>query len=205
VSAFAGALPRARGTRPRVRSSAVDPLAFTEPGAPLVALCGLHGGAGTTTLARLLAEAAAAASPAGRVLAVEADARAAELARRVRAASALSLAELALRPGEQTAPVSQRADGLRVLAAVQPASAEAPNSALAAVLAEARAEHALCVVDAGSVRTRAAEPALAGADVVVWVADPARVEPDAFASPLVRPARGARWVLALAPTSTPSS
>ena len=45
---------------------------FSEPGAPLVAVCGLHGGAGTTTLACLLAEHAAAASPAGRVLAVEA-------------------------------------------------------------------------------------------------------------------------------------
>ena len=37
-------------------------LAFTEPGGPVVVVCGLHGGAGTSTLALLLAHYAAAAS-----------------------------------------------------------------------------------------------------------------------------------------------
>ena len=110
----------------------------------------------------------------------------------------LSLAQLALARGsEPAAPVAQRADGLRVLAGAGPDLATASPGALAAVLAEARALHALCVIDAGSVRQPAAEPALAGADVVVWVAHPARLDAAAFASPLVRPARGARWVLAL--------
>ena len=61
------------------------------------------------------------------------------------------------------------------------------------VLAEARAAHALCVVDAGCVRHPAAEPALAGADVVVWVADPARLDPAPFA--LAARAAGARGAL----------
>jgi hypothetical protein len=206
VSARVVAWPRPRGARPRVRRTPINVLTFSEPGGPLVTICGLHGGAGTTTLACLLADHAAAASPAGRVLAVEADTRAAELAGRLRAPSELSLAQLALlrAGGDAPAPVTQRADGLRVLAAPRPDAAEAPATALAALLAEARAAHALCVVDAGNVRWRAAESALAGADVIVWTADPARLEAGALASPLVRPARGARWVLALVPVSGPS-
>ena len=198
----AGVLPLPRPRRSLAASrSRRDALRFSEPGAPLVAVCGLHGGAGTTTLAALLAEHAAAASPAGRVLAVEGEPRAGELAGRLGAASEWSLARLAAARGSDDpaadAPVVQRADGLRVLASAGPDLAVAGAGELAAVLAEARAAHALCVVDAGTVRQPAAEAAMAGADVVVWVADPARLDAATFASPLVRPARGARWVLAL--------
>ena len=193
----AAALPRSRSVAACVAGRWIV-LAFTEPGAPLVAVCGLHGGAGATTLTALLAEHAAAASPAGGVLAVEGDARAGQLALRLGAASELSLAQLATERGlDPGVPVAQRSDGLRVLAAAGPDLAAAGASTLARVLAEARAAHALCVVDAGCVRHPAAEPVLAGADVVVWVADPVRLDPAPFASPLVRPARGARWVLAL--------
>ena len=191
------ALPRARRPQARDRSHSRW-LVFSEPGAPLVTVCGLHGGAGTTTVACMLAEHAAAVSPAGHVLAVEADGRAAELAGRLRAASELSLNALA-GAGSTGAPIAQRADGLRVLAAAAPHTAEPPAGALAAVLAQARAAHALCVIDAGCVRQPPAEPALAGADVVVWVSEPARLAADAFGSPLIRPTRGARWVLALVP------
>jgi hypothetical protein len=197
----AAALPRSRLVV-GVRRRTLDVLAFTEPGAPLVAVCGLHGGAGATTLTALLAEHAAAASPAGRVLALEGDARAGQLAMRLGAASGLSLAQLATERGSDPGvPVAQRSDGLRVLAAAGPDLATAGASTLARVLAEARAAHGLCVVDAGCVRHPAAEPVLAGADVVVWVSDPDRLTPAPFASPLVRPARGARWVLALVATN----
>ncbi len=204
MSAGVATLPLARRSRRLARSATRSVLTFAEPGAPLVAVCGLHGGAGTTTLACLLAEHAAAASPTGRVLAVEADARAAELAGRLGAPSESSLAHLAgqrLTARRAEHPLTQRKDGLRVLAAPAPDLVEPPPSAVAAVLAEARAAHALCVVDAGSVRQPFADSALAGADVVVWAADPARLDPCAFASPPVRPARGARWVLALVPVS----
>jgi hypothetical protein len=207
VSARVAALPLAR-RRARTRIDA-DPvgetLTFASPGGPLVAVCGLHGGAGTTTLACLLASHAAAASPSGRVLAVEADARAGELAARLGVASALALPELAAARACEQLPeqgaVAQRTDGLRVLAADGPRGAAAPATALAAVLAEARVAHGLCVLDAGSLRGPSAETALAGADVVLWVADPARLDHAALASPLVRPARGARWALALVPVS----
>jgi hypothetical protein len=202
----AAALPWQAVTRAR-RAGAVAPrgrLAFGPPGV-LVAICGLHGGAGTTALTGQLAAAAASASGPGRVLAVEADARAADLAARLGAASRLALCELAAARLAGRVPeagvVAERADGLRVLAAARPRAAEAPPAALGALLAEARAGHGLCVIDAGCLRAAAAEPALAGADVVIWAADPARLAPGVLASPLVRPARGARWVLALVPVA----
>ena len=206
MSARVATLPLAlRRPRTKAVEPARDVLAFAAPGGPLVAVCGLHGGAGTTTLACLLAAHAAASSPSGHVLAVEADARAGELAARLGVASALALPELAAARIADRLPddgaVAQRDDGLRVLAAAGPRAAAAPANALAAVLAEARVAHGLCVLDAGCLRGPAAETALAGADVVLWVADPARLDHAVFASPLVRPARGARWLLALVPVS----
>src|SRR5439155_8384071 len=95
VSARAVAMPLSWSARRRPRATASDALCFSDPGAPLVAVCGLHGGAGTTTLACLLAEHAAGSSPSGRVLIAEGDARAAELAAHLGASSPLSLMRLA--------------------------------------------------------------------------------------------------------------
>jgi Mrp family chromosome partitioning ATPase len=168
----------------------------------VVAVCGLHGGAGTTTTAAALATAAAATSAPGRVLAVEADGRAGELAQHLGAASPWSLARLALlasagrRP--DGAPFVERDDGLRVLATAPDTQADA-TAEVVAVLAEAARTHGVVVVDAGSLTGRAAPVCLPAAQIVIWTARPERVDvaADRLAGPPGRYARGARWLLAL--------
>ena len=68
-------------------------LRFSRPGGPLVVICGLHGGAGTSTLAYALAAQAAQESPAD-VLLCETDAAAGDVAALTGVTSPLSLSEI---------------------------------------------------------------------------------------------------------------
>lgn len=103
-------------------------LRFDQPGGPVVALCGLVGGAGTSTLSYLLATRAARESHAP-VLLCEAEALAGGLAVLAGHASPLGLSQLAtLIDAEKTpecAPVAQIDGGLRLLATLPRASAPA--------------------------------------------------------------------------------
>ena len=170
------------------------------PGA-LLAVCGLHGGAGTTTVTASLAVAAAGISPQEAVLAVEADARAGELEDRLGVASPCSLealAELASAGRRPDAPFATRVDGLRVIAS-EPSAVDRRAVDIALVLAEARRVHGLVVVDAGAICGDAASACLTSADIVLWTARAERLELAAqrLSGPLVRDARGGRWLLAI--------
>jgi hypothetical protein len=151
AAAVAGRLPLARRTRAAADRQALDGLAFHTPGGPLVAVCGLVGGAGASTLAYLLARRAARHSSVP-VLLAELHERGA-LAALAGAAAPLALRELADAVEQQRQPkrpFAELAGGLRLVASDRPRPSEAvATAALARLLADARDAHGLVVIDAG--------------------------------------------------------
>ena len=124
-------------------------LAFDEVGGPLIAVCGLAGGAGTSTLALLLAHEAAAHSGAA-ILLSEADPLQGGLAALTGRATAQSLIDLARDVAEHKAPAEPFVElegGLRLIAAQPRRCAPADADAITGLLAEARAAHGLVIVD----------------------------------------------------------
>jgi hypothetical protein len=168
----------------------------------IVAVCGLHGGSGTTTLATLLARAAARQAP-GAVLLCEVSSAAGSLADAVDATSPYDLAGLAdlvsrgRRPSET--PWIDLADRLRILARPPRPPSPIPAEALRQVLADADTAHDLVVVDAGPLTsTTAAHVVLASATQVLWTVDSTAVTNRCrrlLAGHVCSSARGARWLL----------
>jgi cellulose biosynthesis protein BcsQ len=159
----------------RLRGSAAPALscglAYDRPGGPLVAVCGLAGGAGTSTLTLALARQAARESAAP-ILLCEADSSAGSLAAIAGVSSQLSLGELAssaLSGAALTAPpFATYADGLRVIA-TGPGHAVGDSEQMRQVLDEARAAHGLVVVDGGVLGGVGSRAALAAATHVLFV------------------------------------
>lgn len=147
-------------------------LAFEDPGGPLVAVCGLAGGAGTTTLALQLARQAARESPAP-VLVCEAEALAGGLAAAAGATSVSSLGELAglvAAGGRPPAGAVAALDhNLRLLATTPRRPPAVGGEALARVLSDARAAHGIVVCDCRTLDHVAAAALLAAATHVLWV------------------------------------
>lgn len=170
MSAFAIAF-RGLGRSPRSAAAAVCGLAFDRPGGPLVAVCGLAGGAGTSTLALALARQAARESAAA-VLLCETDSSAGGMAAIAGASSQLSLGELATAAlaGEAVTapPFAAGPDGLRVIAAA-PGHALGDPEQVRHVLREARSAHGLVVVDGGVLGSAGSRPALAVATHALFV------------------------------------
>jgi hypothetical protein len=151
-------VPRRPDTTPR------GPSGRTAAGHPLLAVCGVCSGAGASTLARLIAQAAAHAQH-GEV--------AFEHVTRPPEAPAVVplrhlLAGLFLGPPERPARLRD-VPGLH--AADPSARAGEPERAaqVPSALARARAEHALTVLDCGRLRRPAERLALASASHVAWV------------------------------------
>jgi hypothetical protein len=151
-----------------------SPLAFDAPGGPVVAVCGLAGGAGTTTLAWLLAGAAARASAAP-VLLAELPAASGGLTALTGLPATSSLAGLiaAAAGGGAARPAPARGpDGLALLASPAEACPELPpqalRAALRALLAGARRRHGLVVLDCGTLHAPDARTAAALATHIVW-------------------------------------
>jgi cellulose biosynthesis protein BcsQ len=167
AAALAGRLPIAR----TAANPVADPtLAFHAPGGPLVAVCGLVGGAGASTLAYLLARRAARHSTAP-VLLAELDDRGA-LAALVGAAGPVGLRELgqAIEQRREVAtPFAQLPGGLRLVAAARPAAAAAATPGITDVLADARDAHGLVVVDGGQAGGPDSGALLAAASHVLFV------------------------------------
>ena len=187
-------------TPARSRSTAC-PLAFDRPGGPLVALCGLAGGAGTTTLALMLAREVAAESSAP-VLLTELAADNGGLAAATGHAGPASLAALARHVADGEVPQEtfvELAPRLRLIAAA-PAKHTAPDpDALRALLGQARAAHGLTILDCGTDLTaaRTVSPLVSH---IVWTlaATPPGVARARalLASEVAPPPGGAREVLA---------
>ena len=144
-------------------------LAFDEPGGPLIAVCGLVGGAGASTLALCLARQAAHESAAP-VLLTELAASSAGLAVLAGQASALSLGGLAQQVADGQTPARAFVElepRLRLLASPPLHDAETEPEHLRALLREARAAHGLVIVDCGTDWT-ATGAVLNEASHIVW-------------------------------------
>jgi MinD-like ATPase involved in chromosome partitioning or flagellar assembly len=146
-------------------------LRFSRPGGPVVVVCGLHGGAGTSTLAYALAAQAAHESPAT-VLLCETDAAAGDVAALTGVASPYSLSELAAEFAAGRAPEGgtlARADSLRVIAAEPAEPPDVDDGAVAELVSAARTRYGLTVIDAGTIRAPLTRELLRIATHVVWV------------------------------------
>jgi hypothetical protein len=172
----------------------------------IVAVCGLHGGAGTTTVAQLLAHAAAHHAP-GSVLLCDADPGAGDQALAHGLASASDLHALASMVAERRQPTvvpwADLPNGVRLLSRAPSARPPAPAHAAAQVLRDAATTHQLVVIDAGPLTSPHAAPALRVTDLVVWALD-ASAQTDRCAALLTSthstPARHAPWLLAVSAT-----
>ena len=191
-------------TPARSRSTA-SPLAFDRTGGPLVAVCGLVGGAGTTTLGLLLARHAAAESSVP-VLLTELASDSGGLAVATAHASPAPLAALARRVADGEAPQEtfiELAPRLRLIATTPTTHTPPDPDALRALLEQARAAHGLTVLDCGSDHA-AARAISRHASHVVWTmpATPAGVgrARALLASDVAPPPGGAREVLAAVAT-----
>jgi len=161
----------ARITLPRSSRDATarGSLAFDALGGPLVAICGLAGGAGSSSLALALARYAAVASTVP-VLLTEADGARGALALLAGRAAPHPLVELAQRVADDAAPAHcfvELAPRLRLLAATPRRCAAPDRAALEALLDEARAAHGLVVVDHAT-SWSADNPILARATHTLW-------------------------------------
>jgi len=144
-------------------------LRFDTLAGPVVAVCGLVGGAGTTTVALALADSAARESRAP-ILLTEADPTRAGLAAVTGRATPRPLAALAAHLHDQDVPHDTFAElptGLRLIAAAAQPSPQVDRDALDALLAEANAAHGLVVIDCSTSWT-ADSPALASATHIIW-------------------------------------
>jgi hypothetical protein len=165
--------PHREGVPPGRHNPAPDGcgLRFSRPGGPLVVLCGLHGGAGTSTLAYALAAQAAHESPA-EILLCETDAAAGDVAALTGVTSPYSLSELAGEFALGRAPAGgtlARAGKLRVIAAAPAAAPEVDHGAVSALMRAARRRHGLTVIDAGTARAPLTRELLPIATHVIWV------------------------------------
>jgi hypothetical protein len=153
TAALAGRLPAARRSQQTTGRETNHCLAFHQTAGPLLAVCGLVGGAGASTLAYLTARRAARHSTAP-VLLAELHEQAG-LAALAGAGGPLALRDLARAVDQERQvgrPFAELPNGVRLVASSEPAIGEAaPAAALARVLADARAVHGLVVVDAGPI------------------------------------------------------
>jgi len=137
----------------------------------LLAVCGLCGGAGTTTLAYLIALFAARDQP-GSVLVCDTGGPSGALAAIAGVTAPRSLIELAdvLSAGLPTgSPYAETEDGLRVLACGPGFTPGCPHLGIERVLERARAAHALTVVDCGTLTRDADHVVLTRASHIAWV------------------------------------
>jgi hypothetical protein len=172
----------------------------------IVTVCGLHGGAGTTTIASLLASAGAAQRP-GRVLLADTAPGAGDLALAHQATSRHSLTDLAhlhdARRVPNHVPWHELDTGVRLLAHAPARRRAARQSAISQVLRDADATHDLVVIDAGAITDEHACGALTATDVVLWTLDATAIATHCahlLSGELTAPACRARWKLVVSAT-----
>jgi Flp pilus assembly CpaE family ATPase len=150
----------------------IPDLSFGKAPGLLVAVAGLSGGAGASTLAYLIA-ATAAAQSAAPILVADTGGPTGGLAAHAGVRSRRTLADIteSLAAGE---PVTGRLwaetkDGLRVLAAQPQFTVDGDREQTRRVLTDARALHGLTVIDVGTLTRPTEQTALTLATHVVWV------------------------------------
>jgi MinD-like ATPase involved in chromosome partitioning or flagellar assembly len=165
---------RSHARRPHASSGGlpVPGLSFRDAPGPLVAVAGLCGGAGASTLAYLIAATAAVQSTAP-VLVADAGGPTGGLAAYagVRAPRTLAAVSERLAAGEALTGRlwAEGEHRLRVLANQPEFTVQGDREQIRRVLTDARAVHGLTVVDVGTLARAADQAALAVATHVVWV------------------------------------
>jgi Flp pilus assembly CpaE family ATPase len=153
------------------RAAAVG-LSFRRRGGPLLAVAGVCGGAGATTLAYLIAASAAPASPEP-VLLADLGGPAAAISLYTRVESPQSFPVLAYYVANGRRPpgalFATGEGGLRVLASHPDLDPPVPEAAARRILEQARAAHGLAVVDAGTLVRPVERIALGLATHIAWV------------------------------------
>jgi Flp pilus assembly CpaE family ATPase len=138
---------------------------------PLLAVCGLCGGAGASTLAYLVARAAARAGP-GPVLVADTGGPSGGLSCYAGVAAPRSLEEAAEHVASGLPAgrlVATTGDGLRVLATEPEFTLECAREGVELLLDHARERYALTVIDCGTLAREADQIALAKASHAAWV------------------------------------
>ena len=167
TAAIAARLPIPRAAR--AGHGGERALAFDTVGGPVVAVCGLTGGAGTSTLALLLARLVASDSTAP-ILLAETDPMRAGLAVLTGRATPRPLVALAQDVIDDRQPAEAFVEleaGLRLIAAEPRTAAAGAREALDLLLAQARDAHGLVVLDCGTHWTPDS-PVLAHATHIIW-------------------------------------
>jgi hypothetical protein len=142
-----------------------------QDGGVLLAVCGLCGGAGTSTLTYLIAAAIARSTPRP-VLVTDASSPGGTIASLAGVQSPRSLTELTAQvaAGLPTGPlVATTSNGLRVLATSPRLTATCDSEVLRLLLDQARERYVLTVIDCGTLATDAAQVALGRASHVAWL------------------------------------
>ena len=150
-------------------------LRFDQLGGPLVAVCGLVGGSGASTLAFALARQAARESTAP-VLLAEADARRSGLAVVAGTTTRLALSDLARQVADghtPREPFVELEDGVRLVASAPRRVTEPAPAQLDALLHDARAAHGLVIVDCGAAWATA-DRVLDAATHIIWTVTASR-------------------------------
>lgn len=167
TAAIAARLPIPRAAR--ARHGGERAFAFDTVGGPVVAVCGLTGGAGTSTLALFLARLAASDSAAPILLAETDPLRAglAVLAGRATPRPLVALAQDVIDDRQPAEAFVELEPGLRLIAAEPRPAAAATRKALDLLLAQARDAHGLVVLDCGTHWTPDSR-VLAHATHIIW-------------------------------------
>jgi hypothetical protein len=149
AAAIKARLPMRVGAEPRALSCGLE---FSSTPGPLVAVCGLVGGSGASTLALALARQAAAESGVP-ILLTEPDSYRAGLAAMIGRSGGVGLAALAREVHDGNPPRHPFVEiepRLRLVASSPGRDEPAPDEAIGGVLAHARDAHGLVVVDCGT-------------------------------------------------------
>ncbi len=152
--------------------SSIDGLVFHRTPGPLLAVVGLCGGAGASTLAYLIAATAAAQST-GPVLVADTGGPTAGLAAYTGVRAARTLAQISeqVAAGEPiTGPLwATGENALRVIAGPPQFTVHGDRDGIACVLADARQAHVLSVLDLGCLARPGEQAALAAVTHIAWV------------------------------------
>jgi Flp pilus assembly CpaE family ATPase len=155
----------------RLPARRTEGLAFDTADGPLVAICGLCGGAGASTLAYTLAAAAAQRSTQP-VFACETSGITGGLALFARARPGLSLTEASNQVAAGTPPgglVVSSPEGVRVLGSRPALAKRCDSDGAERILSEARAAGGLVVLDCGTADHEVDRVALSASSHVLWV------------------------------------
>jgi MinD-like ATPase involved in chromosome partitioning or flagellar assembly len=188
------------------------PVREPRPPAPIVAVCGLTGGAGTSTVAYLLARESAGLRS-GPVLLAELDAASGGLAELAGVSSPMSLGELAAGAGRHGRPAglpfATLAGGVRLLARSPRRPIDVEPVDVCNIVCEAGGLHALTIVDCGTFQTSGCGAVLEVASHIVWVAPSRPAVVDRVQAVLIGddgiPAGGADELLAIVSGSKDAS